>query len=428
VDFDYLNGTAPAAGLVADKAGNLFGSTFCGNPDGGGCLGLIFELSPPAAGQTAWTETVIHTFQPPSDGGYPIGTLAIDQQGVLYGTTSGAGKNSVGAVFRLTPPTAGQTAWTKSDLYDFTGNPNATSADGAYPMAGVVLDANGALYGTTAYGGILTPNFYNRGSGIVFKLTPPASGNGAWTEIVLHRFDGTSSGSNPQAPLIMDQAGALYGTTAEGGNTDCLQVGCGVVFRLNPPAAGQTAWTTTVLHRFAYVEGSVEGRAPMAGLVAGPNGALYGTTLYGGSGPFSSCSYQGCGTAFQLTPPKSGQGTWTETILHSFTDGSDGSHPVASLLLSAKGVLSGTTANGGTLDRGTVFNLTPPAKSGNPWTENVLYRFQGAPKSDGAYPEAELISDVSGNLYGTTYRGGATSTSCYQNDPTGCGTVFELTP
>jgi hypothetical protein len=422
VSFNFSNGSFSQAGLVADKAGDLYGSTV----DGGSGAGLIFELTPPVAGQTAWTETVIYDFAGTPDGSVPIGTLAIDAKGNLYGTTYYGGTAGVGNVFMLTPPSAGSTTWNKTDLYDFISTTNATLVDGTYPAAGVILDANGALYGTTVHGGYNPSGEFGEGDGIAYKLTPPASGNGAWTETVLYRFNGTSSGSNPEAPLIMDEAGALYGTTAEGGNTACLQVGCGVVFRLNPPNIGQPAWTTTVLHRFAYVEGGADGRAPVAGLVADTNGTLYGTTLYGGNGPFGSCGYAGCGTVFQLTPPKSGQGSWTETILHSFTGGSDGVHPEASLLLSAKGVLNGTTTNGGSSGWGTVFTLAPPAKSGNPWTENVIYRFQGAPNADGAYPEAELISDVSGNLYGTTSGGGLTN-PC-GDETRGCGTVFEVTP
>ena len=216
----------------------------------------------------------------------------------------------------------------------------------------------------------------------------------------LYPFTGTGSGDGayPNAGLIADPAGNLYGTTQVGGaDPSCNQApGCGTVFQLT--ASG----TLTVLHSFI---GS-DGEQPFAGLIADAEGNLHGTTWGGGA--------NGRGTVFQLDT------SGTLTVLYSFTGGSDGGDPTAGLIADAAGNLYGTTLEGGTTGScnrpygcGTVFQLTPSG------TLTVLHSFTG---SDGASPEAGLLADAAGNLYGTTHSGGA-GTSCVQ----GCGTVFELT-
>jgi uncharacterized repeat protein (TIGR03803 family) len=187
------------------------------------------------------------------------------------------------------------------------------------PLAGLIADEQGALYGTTAFGG--NGNCVPNGCGTVFKLTPPGKGQSAWTETVLHSFQGSSSsdGFLPEAGVIIDKEGALYGTRFVGGSNNCEPDGCGTVFKLTPPTKGQKTWTETVLHSF---QGGNDGYFSYAGLIADKRGALYGTTFGGG---------RLYGTVFKLTPPAPGQNTWTETVLHSFT-GSDGAFPYAGLI------------------------------------------------------------------------------------------------
>jgi uncharacterized repeat protein (TIGR03803 family) len=225
-------------------------------------------------------------------------------------------------------------------LYAFTGG-----ADGAGPSQGpLIRDESGALYGTTSNGGHLGGNCVNtRGCGTVFKLTPPATPGGAWTETVLHSFTNTTDGGFPQSGLIMDATGALFGTTALGPGF----AGQGTVFQLTPPAAGQTGWTHTVLHAFADAS---DGSYPIAGVTMDATGALYGTTEFGGHAI-------DCGTLYMLTPPAAGQTEWSETILHRFRRHNsplDGCEPVAGVILHC-GRLIGTTLRGGVNGRGVVY-------------------------------------------------------------------------
>ena len=279
-------------------------------------------------------------------------------------------------------------------LYSFTGS---GAGDGANPEAGLIADPAGNLYGTTRFGGVITTESCRPlGCGTVFQLTPSGTLN------VLYSFSG-SDGAQPFAGLIADTAGNLYGTTWGGGAPCIVTIGCGTVFQLDPSGS------LTVLHSFT--NGS-DGGHPVAGLIADAAGNLYGTTQNGGDG--------GYGTVFRLDP------SGTLIVLHSFTGGSDGGTPVAGLIADEAGNLYGTTSAGG--DRtncaaqfidgcGTVFQLDPSG------TLNVLYNFTGG--SDGGNPDAALIADAAGNLYGTTQNGGAPE-SC--NRPAGCGTVFQLTP
>jgi uncharacterized repeat protein (TIGR03803 family) len=219
-------------------------------------------------------------------------------------------------------------------------------------------------------------------------LAPAQSG-------VLYSFKATGTDGNvPEASLIFNSNGALFGTTSSGG------VGAGnngTVFKLKPPAAGQTLWTEKVLHNFTGPPG--DGMIPLAGLlVDNTSGVLYGTTQLGGTA--------GCGTVFQLTPPVLPATEWTETVLHNFMNGSDGCRPQASLIFDSVGALYGTTAGGGT--NGTVFKLAPPVPPATKWTETVLYFFTGG--SDGSDPVAGLIFNSNGALFGTTQLGGGRRT------------------
>ena len=264
----------------------------------------------------------------------------------------------------------------------------APGTDGNQPEAGVIFDAAGNLYGTTYFGGAY-------GAGTVFKLAPGAGG--AWSETVLYAFNGTNEG-RPSAALIIDAAGNLYGT-AYG-----VPYHCGTVFKLAPGANGQ--WTETVLHDFGAIRNAPNrGCQPSAGLVFDAAGNLYGTTSTGGAHIYF-------GTVFKLAPGANGQ--WTHTVLHSFSSqNGDGGYPYDTPTLDAAGNLYGTTYSGGMNGAGTVFKLTPGA-SGT-WAETVLHSFSGG--RDGADPYGGLTFDAAGNLYGTTNFGG-----------THYGVVFKLTP
>jgi uncharacterized repeat protein (TIGR03803 family) len=222
------------------------------------------------------------------------------------------------------------------DLYLFGRN----FYDGIEPYGGVMMDASGALYGTTFQGG-------TSDDGTVYRLTAPPAGKGHWVEQVLWNFGGvTGDGALPQGDLLMDSTGAIYGTTEHDG-----AFGYGTVYQLTPPPAGQTAWTESVLLSFS----GIDGNTPEAGLIKDAAGNLYGTTLQGGAGVY----FDG-GTVFELSPPVSGQTGWTEHVLYSFgTSLGDGRGLECKLVMDAGGNLYGTTSGGGST-YGTVFELSPP--------------------------------------------------------------------
>jgi len=311
----------------------------------------------------AQTYSILHTFTGPPDGSEPHAGLVRDAAGNLYGTTYYGGVSGYGAVFMLDMTNH------EMVLHSFTGAP-----DGATPIGGLFRDAAGNLYGTTSYGGV-------SGYGTLFKVDPTGM------ETVLYSFTGGTDGDGPFAGLIQDAAGNLYGTTFGGGAS-----GYGTVFKLD------TTGRETLLHSFAGYP--TDGGNPTACLVMDSAGNLYGTTFGGGT--------YGNGTVFKVDP------TGMETVLYSFTGGTDGSGPSAGLAQDAAGNFYGTTYYGGNLTLcsgsgcGTVFKLEGTG------TETVLHTFTGPP--DGAYSLASLIQDAAGNLYGTTQGGGAS----------GYGVVFEL--
>jgi uncharacterized repeat protein (TIGR03803 family) len=359
-----------------DAAGNLYGATQNGGDltcdiDQSGC-GTVFKVD------TTRTETVLHSFTGGADGIEPKAGLVQDAAGNLYGTTFNGGAHGYGTVFKLDP------TGTETVLYSFTGG-----VDGASPLAGLVMDAAGDLYGTTQLGGDLTcPRLGGPGCGTLFKVDTTGA------ETVLHSFTGGADGLEPTAELVQDAAGNLYGTTSNGGAHSY-----GTVFKLNPTG------TETVLYSFT---GGADGASPLAGLVMDAAGNLYGTTQLGGA--FSA------GTVFEVSA------SGAEIVLYSFTGGSDGSLPEGGLLIDAANNLYGTTDHGGDLTCGqglgcgTVFKLDKTGK------QTVLYTFSGG--TDGAYPQAGLVMDAAGNLYGTASGGG--DLTC--NQGLGCGTVFKLTP
>jgi uncharacterized repeat protein (TIGR03803 family) len=371
------DGEYPYAGLVFDKKGNLYGTTYAGGLSG--FAGTVFAVTP------SGKESVVHSFcaggPPCNDGASPEAGLIFDTKENLYGTTAAGGTGcsgggGCGTVFKV------RLSGKQSVLYSFQGDP-----DGAYPDAGLIFDTKGSLYGTTTEGGASSECDSN-GCGTVFKVTPSGK------ESVLYSFCGQSNctdGANPIGGLIFGTKGDLYGTTYAGGDP-----GPGTVFKLTPSGK------EIVLYTFCLQAACADGEFPFAGLVFDTKGNLYGTARQGGA--FKE------GVVFRLTP--SGK----ETGLYSFCRQSgcaDGAFPDAALVFDKKGNLYGTTVYGGAFKHGTVFKITPSGK------ESVLYSFCRQSKcTDGADPYGGLIFDKKGNLYGTTSGGGAFAG----------GTVFKLVP
>jgi uncharacterized repeat protein (TIGR03803 family) len=358
------DGATPIGALARDAAGNLYGAAeYSGDPS---CsCGVVFKLD--VSGhytvlRTFTTGQLKNGYSPYGD--YPQG-VTLDDSGNIYGTTFNGGNDCLcGDVFALTA------SGKETVLHRF----NAGS-DGGSPTAAVTRDSSGNLYGTTGGGG---PN----SAGTVYKLT--ASGN----ESILYRFTGKSDGGTPYAGLTRDSVGNLYGTTNFGGSMGCTE-GCGTVFKID--AAGNYS----VLYRF---RGGTDGSQPeFSPVVRDPSGNLYGTTQYGGAG---DCE---CGTIFKVSA------AGKETILHTFTRGDDGATPFAGVIRDSAENLYGTTEQGGAFNQGTVFKLDP---SGN---LIVLHAFDG---SDGRSPGTALIRDSDGTLYGTAFNGGTTDN----------GVIFKITP
>jgi uncharacterized repeat protein (TIGR03803 family) len=366
-------------------------------------VSIVFVISLSlTSGWAADSETVLYNFVNYNDGTHPLAGLIMDAAGNLYGTTYGGSFGGGGTVFELWPSTGG--GWTETVLYHFDhGN-----SDGAFPSAGLIMDGAGNLYGTTNNGGFA--DIWGNGCycGTVFELSPIEGGG--WRETKLHSFGYGGDGAYPgYAGVIMDAAGNLYGVTGYGGI-----YGYGIVFELSPRAGG--GWTETVLHSFGNGD---DGSWPQGGLTVDSAGNLYGTTFWGGIYRHCTGGNGGCGTVFELSP--SPGGGWTETVVHSF-NGVDGWGPRSTLILDADGNLYGTTEAGGvnpcageSAGCGTVFELSPSPGGG--WTETVLHTF-GHPATDGSQPWTGVTMDAAGNLYGATLDGGVY----------GYGTVFEMSP
>jgi uncharacterized repeat protein (TIGR03803 family) len=424
-----------------------------------GTILAIFTVALFAATSLAATEKVLHNFGSGMDGTLPTGGLIMDAAGDLYGTTAQGGVYGFGTVFEMSPREGG--SWTEKTLHNFGLYPT----DGKSPVGGLIFDAAGNLYGTTGGGGDKSCN----GSGYcgtVFELMP--NGSGGWTEKVIHNFGSDGDGVFPIG-LILDASGNLFGVTGYGGDFPCYidydNRGCGTAFIMTPNGSG--GWTEKKLHNFGSgedgvypwsqlsfdaagnlygttIEGGVygggtvfemtprengswtekvlhnfgithtDGTVPAGSLIFDTAGNLYGMTNYGGDYIDNyPCYYQGCGTVFQLTPKEGGG--WTERKLHSFGRGIDGTHPNARLIFDAAGDLYGTTEEGGSEGKGAVFEMTPSGSGG--WTEKVIHNFR-ITDADGIDPAGSLIFDTAGNLYGMTSYGG----------DYGLGTVFEVTP
>jgi uncharacterized repeat protein (TIGR03803 family) len=259
-------------------------------------------------------------------------------------------------------------------------------------MAGLTMDRAGNLYGTTPYGGNKSGSCAaNGGCGGVFKLSKH---DGSWLFTPLYNFTGGSDGDSPMAGVTIGPDGSLYGTTYFGGN-GCQPYGCGTVYRLTPPLRPCNhivcSWTETVIYRFA--DNPTGLGVAVAGVAFDTAGNLYGAAALGGA---ASCS---CGAIYKLSPAG---GSWTASILYSFTGGSDGELPEGTPAFDQAGNLFGTTLFGGWgAGYGTVWELI---RSGSGWLESTLYQFHNL--ADGGYSDAGVIFDSAGNLYGDNESGG----------------------
>jgi len=362
VIYSFAGGTdgeSPVAGVVRDSSGNFYGTTNTGGADS---AGTVFKLS------KTGVETVLYTFTGGTDGYLPYAGVILDKSGILYGTTAFGGAFNAGTIYEVNTVTSQETV-----LHSFVAG---STTDGSLPYAGLIEDAKGNLYGTTLEGGDISCE-EGEGCGVVFKFDAMTG-----KETVLYTFTGNPDGERPEASLIRDAEGNLYGTTSAGGPADA-----GTVFEVIAATR-----TESVLYSFT---GGNDGKRPVANLARDTAGNLYGTTYMGGSAL--------SGTVFKVDTSNQ------ETVLYNFTGGADGQYPFAGVIIDSQGNLYGTTIFGGTSSDGVAFELDTAG------AETVLHTFNG---SNGQYPVAILLPDGKGDFYSTTELGGTH----------GMGTVFKLTP
>jgi hypothetical protein len=373
----------PRSGLAADQAGNLYGSAECV----GHCWGEVFELNRHTPPGQPWAFTDLFEFYH-ATGQSPSG-LVLDKAGNLYGTGADGGiYPGFGVAFELRPSSFYDS---ETLLYSFQ-----SKRDGWNPQTGLILDEAGNAYGTTPQGGPTS-------AGTVFELTPSAASGGPWTRTIIHSFDanikkGTYVNGCGPAGLTRGPGGTLYGAAG------CGRFGGGVIYQLTPPASSGGGWEETIVYAFGAPGDTI---SPSYKVVVGKGGVLYGVSGGGGA--------NGAGAVYQLTPPSIKSGPWTEQTLYSFTNGADGGYPNSAVTLGDNGVLYGTASDFlSEVDKGLVYQLTPPVSSGAPWTETVLHTFTGG--DDGGNPMGGVLF-LGKALYGTTNRGGTNNT----------GIIYEIT-
>lgn len=375
------DGEYPDTELVADSAGNLYGTTVSGGEHDSG---TVFRLSPAPGG---WTHTILYSFSGGADGAEPYKGVTLDANGNLYGTAVIGGlhtgpciEDGCGVAYKLSPSGS---RWTQTVIHFFTGG-----ADGYGPGTRPTFDRKGNLFGTTPVGG-------STGFGIVYELKPAAAG-APWAEQIVHTFTGTYDGIGGSAGrLVFDQSGNIYGTCTAGG-----EHGAGTVYKLAP--SGNGGWTETTLYAF---RGAPDAGFPYGAVTFDSQGNLYGTTYYAGA--------NNLGSIYRLTERN---GTWTETALYSFTGGPDGLGPISTLARGSDGNLYGTASEAGApgCSCGVVFKV---GVSGQSFKYAAVYRFKTPP--DAGFPYDGLTADATGTtFYGATVHGGASNE----------GAVFSFTP
>jgi len=376
------DGAQPYSALIADGAGNLYGTTSDGggSPNCGknvGC-GTVYELTPPGNGVNHWTETVLYAFQGgTTDGFSPFTPLIFDTQGNLYGTTLNGGTSTTGVIFEVSPPAQSGGAWTETVLYNFA-NEN--------PEGGLVFDSAGNLYGET-------------NQQHVYELSPPAAPGATWIHTVLVQ---AASDSALYGGLVLDKDGDLYGTSITGGAGG---KNCGFAFEAVKPATGG-AWNEKVLYTFTGANG--DACTPYGGVVFHGGNHLYGTSYAGGN--FAN------GTVFELSPGAEGA-PWTETSIYQFDHSTGASLPKAGVVFDKKGNLYSDAYFDQEDNGGEVFELSPPAEQGGSWTYTDLFD-SNCDGDDGCYLAGGLTFDKGNVLYGTSSLGGARD----------FGVVFSVTP
>ena len=353
-------------------------------------VSIVLVLWTAAALHAPAQEQVIYNFvSKATTGSGPSGPMAMDSEGNFYGTVAGG-------VFELSPPAEAGGDWTEQLILDAQDMPSPP-----VPSYGVIFDSKGNLYGIQT-------------GGDVIEVSPPGTAGGAWTSQIIYTFEESNAATlcgTPTSYLTFDSKGNLYGTCVTGGaNSE------GGVYEISPPTGGGTTWTEQLLHSFA--NNGVDGYAPAAsaGVVFDSKGNLYGTTVYGGT--------NNVGTVYELSPPASGT-EWKENILYSFSlANADAYNPEGAVVFDAQGNLYSTSNGGGNPGLGTVFELSPPATTGGKWTETIVYNFRGK-DTDGSSPIFGLTWDSKGDLWGTSFHGGPYSVNDTANTD---GAIFELTP
>jgi uncharacterized repeat protein (TIGR03803 family) len=384
------DGVFPEGSPLFDAAGNIYGTTseggkYCQNSFE--CGGTVYELSPTVGG--GWSETILYNFCTTgnsttcADGSYPYAGLIMDVQGNLYGTTAGGGTNGLGIVFRLSPPAVAGESWTQTVLWTFSTDPE----NGEEPLYGNLnMDAAGNIYGTSGGG--------SKGLGAVFELSPQP--NGTYSFSILHSFSG-SDGYGPVYGVTFDSAGNLYGTTTQGGRGKSIcQYGCGLIYRLSP--SGGT-WEETVLFEFDGVVGAY----PVSPISIDKSGNLYGTFETGGGGE-CLIGIGTCGGVFKLVPGTSRKYAFYFNGNGGVNDG----NPQSGVAIGAGNSLFGAAG----VEKGGIVYLLQGQQ------ETILYNFCSLPNcADGSFPSLGNIVIRDGALYGTTVAGGLV----------GGGVVYSLT-
>jgi uncharacterized repeat protein (TIGR03803 family) len=393
---------------------------------------------------SAQSFTILHTFQE-SDGAFPNGGMIADSAGNLYGTTQAGAlpgciaNRGCGEVFQLLHRGSG---WILNVLHRFAGIP-----DGATPFGKMTFGPDGGIYGTTSAGGTLNPNCFVAGSGCgtIYKLRPqPTACHTAlcpWQESIIHRFqDSPSDGSDPMyGELTFDAAGKAYGTTTYGGDMDCSGDPCGTVYEISP---SQQGWTEQLIFRFS----SLSAYQPVTGVILDNTGNLFGVaaaSVYELRGPGwvetvighvqgtggglvrdASGNYYGTsdsggdfgfGYIYKLSPAGGG---WTQTTLYSFGAGDSGKGPSGNITMDQQGGLYGVTLAGGQFGWGVVYKLIP---SGGGYTYSSLHDFSY--QADGADAIGPVYLDTIGHIFGVAQLGGDLDLCNGQ----GCGVIWEIT-
>jgi uncharacterized repeat protein (TIGR03803 family) len=374
-----FNGGADAAASrqLVFREGSLYGVTSFG---GASAAGTAFRLSPPVSPSTSWTRKTIRVFRGGTDGAFPSSGLLLDTNGAFYGGTYSGGASNLGTIYRLVPPKPPATTCIKQILYSFSGG-----ADGSLPVGELVMDSSGALYGAL-----------NGGHGAIFKLSPPSSPANKWTNQILYTFLGGADGSMPANGLLL-RSGELFGVTHDLGDT-----GRGTVYRLSPPVPPATNWTKTILHHFVAPAGSwllssglvfdtagaLYGTTQQGGSFG--NGMVYKlspsifstwnfTNLYSFTGtpdaanPSSPPAFDSAGSLtgvtmggglsnagafYRLTPPTATGGSWSARILFNFNGPTGPTTPAYAPIMDTSGAIYGVAARGGRLNQGAVYRLT----------------------------------------------------------------------